>query len=49
MLSEKLLKKIGTIAKEFEKRGYTLEEDLIELAETREDIAERLENTNLKK
>ena len=49
MLSEKLLKKIGTIAKEFEKRGYTLEEDLIELAETREDIAERLENTKFKK
>lgn len=49
MLSEKLIKKINTIAKEFEKRGYTLEEDLLELAETREDIAQRLENTKFKK
>ena len=46
MLSEKLTKKMGTIAKEFEKRGYALEEDLIELCETRKDIAERIENTN---
>ncbi|WP_239463390.1 hypothetical protein, partial [Fusobacterium mortiferum] len=35
--------------KEFEKRGYTLEEDLIELVETREDIAQRLEETKFKK
>lgn len=49
MLSEKLTKRIGTIAKEFEKMGYTLEEDLLELVEMREDIAERLENTKFKK
>ena len=49
MLSEKLTKRIGTIAREFEKMGYTLEEDLLELAEMREDIAERLENTKFKK
>ncbi|WP_410207509.1 hypothetical protein [Fusobacterium sp.] len=49
MLSEKLLKKLHTISEEFEKRGFSLEEDLIELAETREDIAERLENTKFKK
>ncbi len=49
MLSEKLTERIGTIAREFEKMGYTLEEDLIELAEMREDIAERLENTKFKK
>ena len=46
MLSEKLTKRI---AREFEKMGYTLEEDLLELAEMREDIAERLENTKFKK
>ncbi|STO31554.1 Uncharacterised protein [Fusobacterium necrogenes] len=49
MLSEKLLKKIGSISKEFEKRGYTLEEDLVELVKTREDIAQKLENTKFKK
>ncbi len=49
MLNEKLTKKLGTIAKEFEKRGYALEEDLIELCETRKDIAERIENTKFKK
>ena len=48
MLSEKLTKRIGTIAR-IEKMGYTLEEDLLELAEMREDIAERLENTKFKK
>lgn len=49
MLSEKLLKKIGSISKEFEKRGYTLKEDLVELVKTREDIAQKLENTKFKK
>ena len=49
MISEKLVKRIGTISKEFEKLGYNLEEDLLELAEMREDIAERLENTKFKK
>lgn len=49
MLSEKLLKKIGSISKEFEKRGYTLEEDLVELVKIREDIAQKLENTKFKK
>lgn len=49
MLSEKLTKRIGTIAREFEKFGYNLEEDLLELAEMREDIAERMENTKFKK
>lgn len=49
MLSEKLVKRIGTISKEFIKLGYNLEEDLLELAEMREDIAERLENTKYKK
>lgn len=49
MLSEKLRKKIHTISEEFEKRGFSIEEDLVELAETREDIAERIENTKFKK
>lgn len=49
MISEKLVKRIGTISREFEKLGYNLEEDLLELAEMREDIAERLENTKYKK
>ena len=49
MISEKLAKRIGTISKEFEKLGYNLEEDLLELVELREDIAERLENTKYKK
>ena len=49
MISEKLVKRIVTISKEFEKLGYNLEEDLLELAEMREDIAERLENTKFKK
>ncbi len=39
MLSEKLLKKLHTIAEEFKKSGFLLEEDLIELAESRQDIA----------
>ena len=49
MLSEKLLKKLHTIAEEFKKSGFLLEEDLIELAESRQDIAERIENTKFKK
>lgn len=49
MISEKLVKRIRTISREFEKLGYNLEEDLLELAEMREDIAERLENTKYKK
>ena len=49
MLNEKLIKKIGSISKEFKERGFDLEEDLIELAETHPDIAERLENTKFKK
>lgn len=49
MLSEKLLKKIGTISREFENRGFFLEEDLFELLELRPDIAERVENTKFKK
>lgn len=49
MISEKLVKRIGTISREFEKLGYNLEEDLLELAEMREDIAEKLENTKYKK
>ncbi|MBR8700401.1 hypothetical protein IX317_000051 [Fusobacterium sp. DD29] len=49
MLSEKLRKKLHTISEEFEKRGFSIEEDLVELAETREDIAERIENTKFKK
>lgn len=49
MLSEKLRKKLHTISEEFKKRGFSIEEDLVELAETREDIAERIENTKFKK
>ncbi|HEY4534229.1 MAG TPA: hypothetical protein VIG61_08760, partial [Fusobacterium sp.] len=49
MISEKLYKKIKTISEEFQKLGFNLEEDLQELCEEREDIAERLENTKFKK
>ena len=49
MISEKLCKKIKTINEEFKKLGFDLEEDLQELCEEREDMAERLENTKFKK
>lgn len=49
MLSEKLNKKLKSISAEFEKRGYFLEEDLFELCELNAEVAQKLEETKLKK
>lgn len=49
MVSEKLEKNIIRISKEFERRGFFLEEDLRELIEMREDIAKMLEEAKYKK
>ena len=49
MLSEKLLKKLHTISEEFEKRGFSIEEDLIELAEINPEIAQKIEEIKFKK
>lgn len=48
-MTEKLQKNLEKISKEFERRGYFLEEDLYELVEEREDIAERIENIKFNK
>jgi gamma-glutamylcysteine synthetase len=49
LVSEKLEKNIQRVSEEFKKRGFSLEEDLRELLEMREDIAKMLEETKFKK
>jgi len=46
MLEEKLLKKLKTINENFINLGFDLEEDLVELVTQREDIKDRIENTD---
>lgn len=48
-MTEELLKKIERINEEFEKRDFFIKEDLIELFETREDIAQKLDEIKFKK
>ncbi|MBC2856745.1 MAG: hypothetical protein RR191_02760 [Cetobacterium sp.] len=48
-MTETLIKKIDSISREFERRGYFIKDDLYELFEAREDIAEKLENIKYKK
>ncbi|MGL4308209.1 hypothetical protein [Cetobacterium sp. SF1] len=46
---ENLEKNLEKIDREFKKRGYDITEDLYELAEAREDIAEKIANTKFNK
>lgn len=47
-MTEKLLKTVEKIIEEFNKRGYDIAEDVVELMESREDVAEKLEAVKFK-
>lgn len=47
-MTEKLLKTVEKIIEEFNKRGYDIAEDVIELVDSRDDVASRLEQTKFK-
>ncbi len=47
-MTEKLLKTVEKIIEEFNKRGYDIAEDVVELVESREDVAEKLEAVKFK-
>lgn len=47
-MNEKLEKKVNRIIEEFEKRGYSIGEDLIELVETNKSVEEGLLNEKYK-
>lgn len=47
-MDEKLLKTVEKIIEEFKKRGYDIGEDVIELVESREDVAKALSGTKFK-
>ena len=42
-MTEELMKKIDRVNEEFEKRDFFIKEDIIELFEQREDLAEKLD------
>ncbi|MGL4653905.1 hypothetical protein [Cetobacterium sp.] len=48
-MTEELMKKIDRVNEEFEKRDFFIKEDIIELFEQREDLAEKLDSTKFKK
>ncbi|MGL4629102.1 hypothetical protein [Cetobacterium sp.] len=48
-MTEELMKKIDRVNEEFEKRDFFIKEDIIELFEQREDLAEKLDATKFKK
>ena len=47
-MTEKLLKTVERIIEEFSKRGYDIAEDVVELVESRDDVAAKLESTKFK-
>ena len=47
-MTEKLLKTVEKIIEEFNKRGYDIAEDVVDLVESREDVAEKLEAVKFK-
>lgn len=47
-MTEKLLKIVEKIIEEFNRRGYDIAEDVVELVENRADVAEKLEATKFK-
>lgn len=47
-MTEKLLKTVEKIIEEFNRRGYDIAEDVVELVENRADVAEKLEATKFK-
>ncbi len=47
-MTEKLLKTVEKIIEEFNRRGYDIAEDVVELVESREDVAEKLEAVKFK-
>lgn len=47
-MDEKLEKKVNGVIKEFKKRGYELDEDVVELVETNEEVANALLETKFK-
>lgn len=47
-MTEKLLKTVEKIIEEFNKRGYDIAEDVVELVESRKDVAEKLEAVKFK-
>ena len=48
-MTEELMKKIDRMNEEFEKREFFIKEDIIELFEQREDLAEKLDAIKFKK
>lgn len=48
-MNQEIEKKINGINLEFEKRGYFIKEDIIELFETYENLKDELENIKFKK
>lgn len=47
-MTEKLLKTVEKIIEEFNRRGYDIAEDVVELVESRQDVAEKLEAVKFK-
>lgn len=47
-MTEKLLKTVEKIIEEFNRRGYDIAEDVVELVESRKDVAEKLEAVKFK-
>jgi len=49
MITEELSKRLESVSKKFEEFGFDLKGDLVELAETSEEISKRLLDTKFKK